>query len=63
MAKFKITTVAFGESKKAEEILKPIARSFGIRGRFASALNPQQLKNVLVEMIPVIYRNPDIDAK
>jgi hypothetical protein len=40
--------------------LKPIADSFGMRGRFATALNPQQLKNVLIEMIPIIYRNPDM---
>lgn len=43
MARFKITTVAFGDNTKAERILKPMADSFGIRGRFATALNPQQL--------------------
>lgn len=43
MSKFKITTVAFGADSGSEKILKKIAESFGIRGRFTKVLNPKEL--------------------
>ncbi len=38
--KFNITTVAFGDDKKAEKVLKPLAETFGHRGGYKKALKP-----------------------
>lgn len=43
MDKFRITTVAFGDDKVAEQVMKPLAEAFGHRGSYKKALTPQQL--------------------
>jgi hypothetical protein len=58
LQKFRITTVAFG-NEKSPELIK-LAAEFGESGKFRSALAPEDFRNALIEMIPMIYRSQNV---
>jgi hypothetical protein len=55
LEKFRITTVAFGNNQSPELI--KLAAEFGENGKFRSALAPEDFRNALIEMIPMIHRS------
>ena len=54
MEKIKMQTVAFGEDKRAEKVLKPLAEKMG--GVFVKALDDKDLGKAFTSMVANIYQ-------
>ncbi len=50
--------MAFGNDKSPELI--KLAEEFGENGKFRGALAPEDFRNALIEMIPMIHRSQNV---